>query len=120
MRRVRPQGGEGRGRPKQRRKGQARANLTFRRKASHATAQAQRPRARKGGNERGEGKHGWSGWKESDRPTTRTTNPRFNEGYPKMTVIKVTPASISQSPRPGPCQARTAHNFMCEAKCQLS
>ena len=78
MRRARPQGGEGRGRRKQRLKGQARANLTFiRRKASHATAQAQRPRARKGGNERVEGKDGWSGWKDSDRPTTRTTNPRL-------------------------------------------
>ena len=68
---------EGKAKAEEGRKGQARANLTFRRKASHATAQAQRPRARKGGNERGEGKDGWSGWKDSDRPTTRTTNPRL-------------------------------------------
>ena len=60
-----------------------RLNLKAESIARHSqTAQAQRPRARIGGNERGEegregkgreGKDGWSGWKDSDRPTTRTT-----------------------------------------------
>ena len=84
-------------------------------------------------NARGRGKEGTKEWKgrtagragriptgRQRAPPTHACKVTFNEGYPKVTVIKVTPASISQSPRPGPCQARTAHNFMCEAKCQLS
>ena len=79
MRRARPQGGEGRGRPKQRRGAKGKPGLTLPLGGKHRTPQ-RRPNARGRGKEEtkeGKGKDGWSGWKDSDRPTTRTTNPRL-------------------------------------------